>query len=108
MTNEEMKKHVRSTVDMFNDLAINEQLDALGLAYMDLGCSLATAKTRDDTERQLEILTDISKHREGIRASIFTLCAAIKFGVKSEFLKDIVSKQKQLNHDRPDNRSIQG
>ena len=88
MTNEEMKKHASRTVDMFNDLAINEQLDALGLAYIDLGCSLATAETRDDTERQLEILTAISKHREGIRASIYTLCAAIKFGGESEHPKD--------------------
>ena len=108
MTNEEMKKHASSIVGMLDDIAINEQLDALGLAYIDLGCSLATAKTRDDTERQLEILTAISKHRDGIRASIIALCAAIKFGVKSEILKDIVSKQKQLNHDRPDNRTIQG
>ena len=108
MTNEEKKKHADSIVGMFDDLAINEQLDALGLAYIDLGCSLATAKTRDDTERQLEILTAISKHREDIRASIFTLCAAIKFGVKREFLKDIVSNKNKLNHDRPDNRSIQG
>ena len=108
MTNEEKKKHARRIVDMLDDIAINEQLDALGLAYIDLGCSLATAETRDDTERQLEILTAISKHRDGIRASIIALCAAIKFGVKREVLKDIVSNKNKLNHDRPDNRSIQG
>ena len=108
MTNEEKKKHVDSIVGMLDDIAINEQMDALGLAYIDLGCSLATAKTRDDTERQLEILTAISKHRKDIRTSLIALCAAIKFGVKSEILKDIVSKKILLNHDRPDNRTIQG
>ena len=40
MTNEEMKKHARRIVGMLDDLAINEQLDVIGLTYQMLGYTL--------------------------------------------------------------------
>ena len=88
MTNEEMKKHASRIVDMLDDLAINEQLDVIGLTYQTLGYTLATAGTLTGEERQQEILTAISKHLEGIREGIYTLCATSIFGGESEFPKD--------------------
>ena len=73
---------------MLDDLAINEQLDVIGLTYQTLGYTLATAGTLTGKERQQEILAAISKHLEGIRESICTLCATSIFSGESEFPKD--------------------
>lgn len=88
MTNEEMKKHVRSIIDMLDDLGPVEMLDVLGLAYKTIGSTIATAGMLEGKERQQEILTAIGKHLEGIRESIHTICATSIFGGKSESPKD--------------------
>lgn len=88
MTNEEMKKHVRSIIDMLDDLGPVEMLDVLGLAYKTIGSTIATAGMLEGKERQQVILTAIGKHLESIRASIYALCATNIFGGESESPKD--------------------
>ena len=88
MTNEEMKKHVRRIIDMLDDLAINEKLDVIGLTYVTQDSTIAMAEALDGKERQREVLAAISKHLEGMRETIYTLCATSIFGGESESPKD--------------------
>ena len=88
MTNEEIKKHARRIIDVLDDLGPVEKLDVIGLTYQTLGYTLATAGTLTGKERQQEILTAISKHLEGIREGIYTLCATSILGGESEHPED--------------------
>ena len=88
ITNEEKKKHVRRIIDVLDGLGPVETLDVIGLACITHGYTIATAGTLTGKERQQEILSALTKHLEGIRESIYTLCATSIFGGESESPKD--------------------
>ena len=88
MTNEEKEKYARRIIDVLDDLDPVEKLDVIGLTYVTQGSTIAMTEALDGKERQ-QILTAISKHLEGIRESIYTLCATSIFGGGSGSLKDV-------------------